>query len=125
MRWAPHHTLADDFPARRGEGGNLPSKDGGNIAGAVRSGTQFGHRPEVTSLQGRHAVESHPEEALVKGSDGHFAGMFHVGQRNGTGIGQIPSVLSPFLKEVRVAPRVSDDRLDRIVVKLDAQRVGG
>jgi len=56
---------------------------------------------------------------------GHVAGVFHVGQRNGTGIGQIPSVLSPLLKEVRVAPHVSDDRLDRIVVELDARRVGG
>src|SRR5690606_31520471 len=37
MRGAPHHALADDLSSCGSKGRNLAAKDGGDIAGAVRS----------------------------------------------------------------------------------------
>src|SRR5438477_6340774 len=105
MRWAIDHAFADQFRSDRADAGNLYVQSVCYIAGALRAWPQLSHCPQKGLLARREPIETDAEEILVQSRDDRRGRLFDDPQRDNACRGEVPSLVSPFLKKIRVPLR--------------------
>ena len=80
MAWTPNHALRDQLVPGRPKGSHLAIQLFGDVTGAMRARTKFGHCPQVSFLQSGQTVEPNPEETFVKRSNGFGRGLIDIVQ---------------------------------------------
>src|ERR1700722_4900995 len=103
VRRAVDHAFCDErVSCWRGSRHFLPEKIR-DLAGAMRTWPQFGHRAHVTFLRGCQAIEPYAKETCVEFVDRFLVRELRVRKIDRRPLGDVPAVLAPFLQEVRVA----------------------
>ena len=94
------------------------------IAGTVRAGAELCHGPHVLFLRGCEPIKPDQKETLVKSGSRQLRRYGNIGSRDWRTFGDIPSVLAPFLQEVRIAARLVNDGVKGVVIYYGLLRLG-
>ena len=84
---------------------------------------EFGHGPQVASLEGGRALEANPEESAVEFRDRDGRGRVHFGSRHAWSVGNLPAGATPLLEEIGISLRDSQDFLEGVRLVCDAEAV--
>jgi len=84
----------------------------GDVARALRPGTEVSHRARVALFGGTQPIDAHAKKALVERGDGLNRRLLHVGVANRCGGGHVPGVLAPLWD----APAVFRGYLDSLLL---------
>ena len=122
---APDETLRDQLGAGGAERSRLPVESPGDLPRAMRAGAELRHGPQVALLGGGQAVEAGAEEPRIEGGDHLARRASHVPRADGRSLRDVPGLLAPFLQEIRIAPGLVDDRLQRAGGDVGMARAGG
>ena len=87
----------------------------GDVAGAVRAGPEFGHGAHVALFGWRQTVEAHVKKARVEFGQRVDVGLARVGEVDRRFIGDVPTMLAPFLKKIGVAARLAQHLGDGVI----------
>ena len=114
MMRAVDHAFADERIACRAERGDFAAKMFGNVAGSMRSWSEFGHREQVTFLQRGEPVESHSKETRVEICQRESRSIADILEADGRFRGDSPCVFAPLLQKIRIARGLLQNLIKRI-----------
>src|SRR5262249_46996816 len=81
MGRAVDHAFRNQFTSHRGYAGYAFPKSLRDVSGAMRSGTEVRHRPQIALFRGCQSIEANPEEAGVQLGEGKRSRPPRVGSR--------------------------------------------
>jgi hypothetical protein len=104
----PDHAFVDQLLADRRDGCGLDPERGRNVAGLVRTRSEFRHRPKIFLLELGQTVEVNAKEVGIQMGDDAGRGFLNVGARARALGNRVSDGEAPFLNEIRIAPVLSD-----------------
>jgi len=93
MLRAVNHSLAQQARAQWTSRGYVDVQLRGDVAGSMRAGAEFCHRPQVILFPRREAIESHTKETDVQRFRRALRGGFDVRKLDRRGRGDVPTVM--------------------------------
>jgi hypothetical protein len=105
MRRAVDHPFPDQLRADRPEAGDLYAQGVRDVACAMSARSMLGHCTQKILFARREPIKSDTEKILIQSRDDCCGRSLDQLQRDWTGFAEIPSLVSPFLKEIWISLR--------------------
>ena len=94
VRGAVNHAFPDQLGPHRTQAADFDAKGLGNVAGALRPGSEVGNGPQEIFFAGSEPVEADAEEIRVEPGNDLGRGILDDVQGNGTGWRKVPSLVT-------------------------------